>query len=216
MPAFTRYIGIDYSGAETPTASLKGLRVYRVEGAAPPVEVPPPPRPRKHWTRRGIAEWLVERLSGKNGREKRPAFDRLCTAMTRRECDLVAAWSVDRLGRSLQDLVSFLGELHAKSVDLYLHQQGIDTSTPAGKVLFQMMGVFAEFERSIIVERVRSGLARARAQGKRLGRPRIDPNKERAIRTALTAGGKGMLKVAAEFGVGSGTVQRIKEAMAGG
>jgi DNA invertase Pin-like site-specific DNA recombinase len=109
--------------------------------------------------------------------------------MARREFDLVAAWSVDRLGRSSQDLISFLGELRAKGVDLYLHQQGIDTGTPAGKALFQMMGVFAEFERAMIVERVRSCIASA-------------------------AGGKGMLKVAAEFGVGSGTVQRIKASMA--
>jgi hypothetical protein len=63
MSAFTRYIGIDYSGAETPTASLKGLRVYQAEGNAPPTEVPPPPSPRKYWTRRNIAEWLVERLA---------------------------------------------------------------------------------------------------------------------------------------------------------
>jgi DNA invertase Pin-like site-specific DNA recombinase len=76
-------------------------------------------------------------------------------AVARRDIDLVAAWSVDRLGRSLQDLLGFLGELHAKGVDLYLHQQGLDTSTPAGKALFQMMGVFAEFERAMIRERVR-------------------------------------------------------------
>ncbi len=83
------------------------------------------------------------------------------------------SWSVDRLGRSLQHLVTFLGEIHAKGVDLYLHQQGVDTSTPAGKALFQMCGVFAEFERSMIQERVKAGLARARAQGKKLGRPRV-------------------------------------------
>jgi DNA invertase Pin-like site-specific DNA recombinase len=82
-------------------------------------------------------------------------------------------WSVDRLGRSLQDLVGFLGELHAKKVDLYLHQQGVDTSTPAGKALFQMMGVFAEFERAIIVERINAGLARAKANGVVLGRPNM-------------------------------------------
>jgi hypothetical protein len=81
---------------------------------------------------------------------------------------------VDRLGRSLQDLLGVLGELHAKGCELYLHQQGIDTRTPAGKALFQMMGVFAEFERAIMVERVKSGLKRAKAQGKRLGRPRKD------------------------------------------
>ena len=79
---------------------------------------------------------------------------------------------MDRLGRSLQDLLGVLGEIHAKGCELYMHQQGIDTRTPAGKALFQMMGVFAEFERAIIVERVKSGLKRAKAQGKRLGRPR--------------------------------------------
>jgi DNA invertase Pin-like site-specific DNA recombinase len=83
------------------------------------------------------------------------------------------AWSVDRLGRSLQDLIAFLGELRAVGCNLYLHQQGIDTTTPAGRALFQMLGVFAEFERAIIVERVRSGISRARAEGKHLGRPRI-------------------------------------------
>jgi DNA invertase Pin-like site-specific DNA recombinase len=76
---------------------------------------------------------------------------------------MVMAWSVDRLGRSLQDLVGFLSELHALRIDLFLHQQGLDTTTPAGKALFQMMGVFAEFERSIIQERVRAGLKRAKS-----------------------------------------------------
>ena len=109
-------------------------------------------------------------ISGANGREKRPAFDKLLKDASRREFDLVAAWSVDRLGRSLQHLVAFLGELHALKIDLYLHQQGIDTTTPAGKAMFQMMGVFAEFERAMMRDRIRAGLARARAQGKRLGR----------------------------------------------
>jgi DNA invertase Pin-like site-specific DNA recombinase len=84
---------------------------------------------------------------------------------------MAMAWSVDRLGRSLQDLVAFLSELHALRVDLFLHQQGLDTTTPAGKAMFQMLGVFAEFERSIVAERVRAGLARARDEGTRLGRP---------------------------------------------
>ena len=83
----------------------------------------------------------------------------------RREFDVVMAWSVDRLGQSLQDLVSFLGELRAKEVDLYLHQQGVDTTTPAGEALFQMLGVFAQFERALIRGRVHAGLARAVAQG---------------------------------------------------
>src|SRR5262245_41506578 len=94
---------------------------------------------------------------------------------TRPEFDMIAAWSVDRLGRSLQHLVAFLGEVHASGVDLYLHQQSVDTSTPAGKTMFQMLGVFAEFERAMIVSRVNAGLKRARANGKILGRPRSIP-----------------------------------------
>jgi DNA invertase Pin-like site-specific DNA recombinase len=147
--------------------------------------------------------------SGKDGRDKRPALDRLLQGVTRKDFDIVAAWSVDRLGRSLQHLLSFLGELKSKGVDLYLHQQGLDTGTPAGKALFQMLGVFAEFERAMIVERVHAGLRRARAQGKRLGRPRVGESVERAIRAGL-AKGRGIRAVAEAVGVGTGTVQRIK------
>src|SRR6476620_3238677 len=89
-------------------------------------------------------------ISGAKGRDKRPAFDKLCRDAARREFDMVMAWSVDRLGRSLQDLIGFLSELHAFKIDLLLRQQGVDTTTPAGKAMFQMMGVFAEFERAMI------------------------------------------------------------------
>jgi DNA invertase Pin-like site-specific DNA recombinase len=123
-------------------------------------------------------------ISGANGRDKRPAFDALCRDATKRQFDVVMAWSVDRLGRSLQDLVGFLSELHALGIDLFLHQQGLDTTTPAGKALFQMMGVFAEFERAMIQERVRAGLARARSEGKRIGRPRIAAELEERIKKA--------------------------------
>jgi DNA invertase Pin-like site-specific DNA recombinase len=148
-------------------------------------------------------------ISGAKGRERRPAFDTLHRLIARRQIDIVMSWSVDRLGRSLQDLVSFLGELRAVGCDLYLHQQGVDTTTPAGRALFQMLGVFAEFERSIIQERVRSGIARAKAQGKHCGRPRIDPKTERAIRAAL-AKGQGIRRTAKAVGVGIGTVHRVK------
>jgi DNA invertase Pin-like site-specific DNA recombinase len=150
-------------------------------------------------------------ISGAKGRDKRPAFDALCRDAAQRKFDMVMAWSVDRLGRSLQDLVGFLSELHALRIDLFLHQQGLDTTTPAGKAMYQMMGVFAEFERSMIQERVRAGLARAKSEGKRLGRPPISTDLENSIRSALHAPGRteGVRKIAARFGVDPGTVQRI-------
>ena len=149
-------------------------------------------------------------ISGTRGRDKRPAFDKLCRDAARREFDMVMAWSVDRLGRSLQDLVGFLSELHALKIDLFLRQQGLDTTTPAGKAMFQMLGVFAEFERAMIAERVRAGLARARSEGKRLGRPPIAPALEKRIREALAAPGRpGVRVIAKRFGVNPGTVQRI-------
>ncbi len=155
-----------------------------------------------------VGEYVDQGISGAKGRDKRPAFDRLCKAATRREVDVVMAWSVDRLGRSLQDLVVFLGDLQASGVDLYLHKQGVDTTTPGGKALFQMMGVFAEFERAMIQERISAGLQRAKAEGKKLGRPRISQETEQAIRKAR-AQGKGILKIAREVGVGTATVQRV-------
>jgi DNA invertase Pin-like site-specific DNA recombinase len=161
------------------------------------------------------AGWKVDKvykdhgISGSKGRDKRPAFDALHKAAARREIDIVMAWSVDRLGRSLQDLVAFLSEIHAAGVDLFLHQQGLDTTTPAGKALFQMMGVFAEFERSMIQERVRAGLRRAKDEGKKLGRPRIAPQLEERILAALKAG-ETIRGVADTFDVNPSTVQRIK------
>jgi len=125
-----------------------------------------------------VAIFADEGVSGAKGRDKRPGFDALCKCIARKEIDLVAAWAVDRLGRSLQDLVTFLNEIRSKGVDLFLHQQGLDTSTPAGRAMFQMLGVFAEFERSITISRIKSGIARARLLGKSkagkhlvLGRP---------------------------------------------
>ena len=155
-------------------------------------------------------------ISGAKGRDKRPAFDALCRDAAQRKFDVVMAWSVDRLGRSLQDLVGFLSELHAMRIDLFLRQQGLDTTTPAGKAMFQMMGVFAEFERAMIQERVRAGLARARSEGKELGRPPIAPELEGRIREALNKPGRteGVRKIAERFGVAVGTVQRISRPFA--
>src|ERR1700741_1572812 len=147
-------------------------------------------------------------ISGSNGREKRPGLDRLLKDATARRINMIAAWSVDRLGRSLQHLVSFLNELQALNCHLYLHQQAIDTTTPSGRAMFQMCGVFAEFERAMIVERVNAGLARAREQGVRLGRKPGKPALGPRIH-ALRAEGMGILKIGRTVGVGTSVVQRV-------
>ena len=151
-------------------------------------------------------------ISGAKGRDKRPGFDRLLKDATSRKVNMIAAWSVDRLGRSLQDLVGFLGELRSLECDLYLHQQALDTSTPSGRAMFQMLGVFAEFERGMIRERVNAGLARAKAKGTKLGRRPVKPSVEARIRE-LKATGMGMLKIGREVGVGTSVVQRVVQRM---
>jgi len=156
-------------------------------------------------------EYVDHGVSGAKGRDRRPQLDKLLKAANRREFDIIMAWSVDRLGRSLQHLVGFLDDIHAKGVDLYLHQQNIDTSTPSGKAMFQMAGVFAEFERSMIQERVRAGLERAREQGKVLGRPKVSSRTESLIRQKREQG-MGILKIAGEVGVGTSVVQRVLKA----
>ena len=158
-----------------------------------------------------VATYEDAGLSGGKGRENRPGFDALMMAVARREIDMVAAWSVDRLGRSLMDVLAFLRDLHAKKVDLFLHQQGLDTSTPSGRAMFQMLGVFAEFERAMIRERVMAGLARARADGKQLGRRPVEQSQARKVKAALAlrSQGIGIRRIAREVRLGVGTVLRI-------
>jgi DNA invertase Pin-like site-specific DNA recombinase len=162
-------------------------------------------------------------ISGSNGRDKRPGFDQLLNDATARKINMVAAWSVDRLGRSLQHLVGFLNELQALNCHLYLHQQAIDTTTPSGRAMFQMCGVFAEFERSMIVERVNAGLARAKANGVKLGRG----NRKDRMRSAdekrwgmsraeletrirrLRKQEMGLVKIGRTLRVGTSVVQRV-------
>ncbi len=147
-------------------------------------------------------------ISGAKGRDQRPEFDQLCRDAARRRFDLVMSWSVDRLGRFLQDLVAFLNDLHTLGIDLYLYQQGIDTVTPTGKAMYQMLGVFSEFERAMIRDRVVAGLERARAQGTQLGRPRVGWMIETQIRK-LRAIGFGIHRTAKEAGCGVSVVQRV-------
>lgn len=157
-------------------------------------------------------EYVDHGISGAKGRKDRPQFDALHKGIARREFDMVAAWSVDRLGRSMTDLLDLLATLDEKRIGLYLHQQALDTTTPAGRALFQMCGVFAEFERSMIRERVNAGIARARAKGTRsgnpIGRPRATDKVEQRIRD-LAADGMGKLKIARTLGVGTSVVQRV-------
>jgi DNA invertase Pin-like site-specific DNA recombinase len=155
-----------------------------------------------------VGEYVDHGISGAKGRKERPQFDRLLRGINAKDFDVVAAWSVDRLGRSLQNLVAFLQELQPKRVDLYLQQQGLDTGTPAGRMMFQMCGVFAEFERAMIQERVRAGLDRARAKGKTLGRPKASAEVEERIR-ALAAEGMGRVKIARTLGVGVSLTGRV-------
>ena len=127
--------------------------------------------------------------------------------------NIIMAWSVDRLGRSLQHLVVFLSDIHAIGIDLYLHKQGIDTTTPTGKAMFYLCSVFAEFEREIIRERVFSGLNRARSKGITLGRPRVSKLIEDDIKKYKESG-MGIKKIAKHLGIGVSVVQRVTRSLA--
>jgi DNA invertase Pin-like site-specific DNA recombinase len=159
-----------------------------------------------------VAVFTDEGISGAKGRDQRPGFDALLRGIARREFDLMAAWSVCRLGRSLADLVTFLGDVQAKGVDLYLHAQGLDTSTPSGRMLFQMLGVFSEFERAMIRDRVVAGLQRARQNRVRLGRPPMPQDRVDAITRSLIEG-NGIRATARATGASTTTVMRIARSL---
>ena len=154
-------------------------------------------------------------ISGAKGRDKRPGFDAMLKAAVKREFDILAVWSSDRIGRSMPDLLEVLQTIKGTGTQLNLHTQGLDTTTPSGRALYQMLGVFSGLEREMIVARVNAGIARARQSGTRsgkpIGRPRITSAKKRAVRAEL-ASETGILKTAKKLGVGTGTVQRIANA----
>ena len=132
-------------------------------------------------------------ISGSKGREKRPGLDSLLKDASRRKFDVVMAWAIDRLGRSLVDLLHTVQHLEQCGVDLFLEQQALDTTTPGGRLMFQVCGAFAEFERAMIRERVKLGLKRALAEGKQLGRPQVAEKREVAAKLELGKG-TGILK----------------------
>ena len=176
---------------------------------------------RRGWT--VVETYQDAGISGSKGRDKRPGLDAMLKDASRRRFDVVMAWAIDRLGRSLIDLLGTIQHLEAVGIDLYLDQQNIDTTTPAGKLLFQMTGAFAEFERSMIRQRVNAGLNvikdKLSRDGKfeskrgivrtKLGRPGAEPDKIERARMEL-AKGIGIGKVAREVGLGVGTVHRLK------
>jgi len=161
----------------------------------------------RNWT---IVETYTDQgISGTKSRSDRPALDAMMKDAVRGKFDLIAVWSLDRLGRGLQHLIETVNELQAVGVELYMHQQAIDTTTPAGKLAFSIFGAFAEFERSIIVERVRAGLERAKRNGTKLGRPTNLNDAVRAAIVALRAKDVPIRKIAAQLKVGTGTIYGV-------
>ena len=151
-----------------------------------------------------IREYCDEGVSG--SRESRPALDELLRDARRRRFDAVLVWKLDRLGRSLVHLVRLLQDLRSLGVELISFSEGLDFTTTTGKLLYQVISAFAEFERDCIRERVIAGLRNARAKGKRLGRPRVVVN---ATRIALLRGqGRSWSEITTETGISKGTAQR--------
>ncbi len=148
-------------------------------------------------------------ISGSKGRADRPGLDQMLNDASRRHFDIVLVWAIDRLGRSLIDLLGTIQHLEAVGCDLFIDQQSIDTTTPMGKLIFQVCGTFAEFERSMIQQRIHAGLRRAKAEGKTLGRPKVDETTQSAILRSLR-NGVGIKKTAATLGCGIGTVMRVR------
>ena len=153
-----------------------------------------------------VTEYVDEGISGAKGRDARPQFDALIKDAVRRRFDLIMCWDISRLGRSLQHLVEFLSDIQSKNVDLYIHNSGLDTSTSTGRMMFQMVSVFSEFERNIISERVRAGLERAKKDGKKLGRrTNVNEGTSAAVRL-LRENGMPIKKIARELSIGVGSV----------
>ena len=156
-----------------------------------------------------VQTYVDEGISGTKGRDKRPEFDRLCKDMVRRKFNRILVWDISRLGRSLQHLVEFLNEVQSVNCHLYIHQSGLDTSTPSGRMMFQMVGVFSEFERSMISERVKLGLNRVRSKGIKLGRPtKIDEETKVKIWSLIDTG-KSLSEVSRVLQISKMSVSRV-------
>jgi len=156
-----------------------------------------------------VQEYTDSGISGAKGRNDRPALDALMKAATQRKFDMVMCWSIDRLGRSLQNLVEILNELQALGIDLFFQQQGMDTSTPSGRMIFSVFGAIGEFERNLIRERVLAGQQRAKANGVKLGRPsKMNDGMKSAVKL-LRDKGMGIKQIAKQLQIGVGTVYSV-------
>ena len=152
-----------------------------------------------------VGTYRDDGITGAKGRDGRPALDQMLKAAAKREFDLIAVWSIDRLGRSLQHLVTTVNDLHASGVQLYFHQQALDTTTPSGKLMFGVFSSFAEFERDLIRERIKLGVERARKEGKKLGRPSSVTDSTRAAIVELYKKGMSPKKISQTLRCGVGT-----------
>ena len=154
-----------------------------------------------------VDEFIDEGISGATS--SRPSLDALMKSATQRRFDMVMCWSIDRLGRSLQNLIEILNELQSLKVDLFFMQQGLDTSTSAGRMMFSIFGALAEFERNLIRERVIAGQQRAISQGVKMGRPtKMNDGMKNAIKL-LRERGIGIKQIARELKIGIGTVYSV-------
>jgi DNA invertase Pin-like site-specific DNA recombinase len=161
-----------------------------------------------------VGEYNDAGISGAKGRDQRPGLDAMLKDATRNKFDVCMAWAIDRLGRSLQDLLGTMQTLEAANVDLFIEQQALDTTTPAGKLMFQLCGAFAEFERAMIRQRIMAGLERTVAAGTKLGRKAIEESKPRQVERAkgMLADGASIRTVASATGLSIGSVHALSKA----
>jgi DNA invertase Pin-like site-specific DNA recombinase len=158
-----------------------------------------------------VAEYEDAGISGSKGRDERPGFDQLCKAAMQNKFDVIAVWAIDRISRSLPDALAFLRDVHAANVQLYIHQQAFDTTTPTGTLMYQMIGAIAQWERTIINARIHAGIARAKASGKKWGQKPLPPEIVQQVKQ-LRSEGLSAPKIADKLGIGERTVWRCLKA----
>ena len=159
-----------------------------------------------------VATYCDQGISGSKGRDERHQFDALIKDAHRRKFDLIAAWSIDRLGRSIQTLIAFMNEMNDLGVGLYFHQQALNTKTASGRMVFSIFSALGEYEKEMIRDRINAGLARAKSEGKKLGRPsNVNPSVITSVRL-LRERGHSIHNIAKQLHIGVGTTQKILQA----